>query len=134
MSRTFADLLPTSLADESLAELAPLSRADDLLLLLTRWVERGWLRALDKAFVTFLHELAPDDDPLVLLAAALTSHQLGHGHVCLDVFETLKEPDFAAEERHRAIEMIQELATPAPIFPSQSLGVEFRTDRSRAHS
>ncbi len=25
----------------------------------------------------------------------LTSHQLGHGHVCLDLFETLKEPDFA---------------------------------------
>ncbi|WP_223459905.1 MULTISPECIES: exodeoxyribonuclease V subunit alpha [unclassified Pseudomonas] len=95
MNRTFADLLPTSLAAESLADLAPLSRADDLLLLLTRWVERGWLRALDKAFVAFLHELAPEDDPLVLLAAALTSHQLGHGHVCLDLFETLKEPDFA---------------------------------------
>ncbi|WP_077048020.1 exodeoxyribonuclease V subunit alpha [Pseudomonas sp. KK4] len=95
MSRTFADLLPQSLTADSLAGLAPLSRADDLLLLLTRWVERGWLRALDKAFVAFLHELAPDDDPLVLLAAALTSHQLGHGHVCLDLFETLKEPDFA---------------------------------------
>ncbi|WP_260959721.1 exodeoxyribonuclease V subunit alpha [Pseudomonas citri] len=95
MSRSFADLLPRSSDDEGLPDLAPLSRADDLLLLLTRWVERGWLRALDKAFVAFLHELAPDDDPLVLLAAALTSHQLGHGHVCLDLFETLKEPDFA---------------------------------------
>jgi len=95
MSRTFVDLLPTSSDDESLAELAPLDRANDLLLLLTRWVERGWLRALDKAFVAFLHELAPADDPLVLLAAALASHQLGHGHVCLDLFETLKEPDFA---------------------------------------
>ncbi|AVU78005.1 exodeoxyribonuclease V subunit alpha [Pseudomonas rhizophila] len=95
MKRSFADLLPKSSDDESLMDLAPLSRADDLLLLLTRWVERGWLRALDKAFVAFLHELAPEDDPLVLLAAALTSHQLGHGHVCLDLFETLKEPDFA---------------------------------------
>lgn len=95
MNRSFADLLPKSSDDESLLDLAPLSRADDLLLLLTRWVERGWLRALDKAFVAFLHELAPEDDPLVLLAAALTSHQLGHGHVCLDLFETLKEPDFA---------------------------------------
>ncbi|QBZ87808.1 exodeoxyribonuclease V subunit alpha [Pseudomonas viciae] len=95
MSRSFADLRPTSSDDENLVELAPLTRADDLLLLLTRWVERGWLRALDKAFVAFLHELAPDDDPLVLLAAALTSHQLGHGHVCLDLFETLEEPDFA---------------------------------------
>ncbi|KAB0490201.1 exodeoxyribonuclease V subunit alpha [Pseudomonas vancouverensis] len=95
MNRTFADLLPLASSADNLADLAPLSRADDLLLLLTRWVERGWLRALDKAFVAFLHELAPDDDPLVLLAAALTSHQLGHGHVCLDLFETLKEPDFA---------------------------------------
>ena len=95
MKRSFADLLPTPLTDDSLAQLAPLSSARDLLLLLERWVERGWLRALDKAFVGFLHERAPDGDPLVLLAAALTSHQLGHGHVCLDLFETLKEPDFA---------------------------------------
>lgn len=95
MSRSFADVLPASLIADKLADLAPLSRANDLLLLLTLWVDRGWLRALDKAFVAFLHELAPNDDPLVLLAAALTSHQLGHGHVCLDVYETLKEPDFA---------------------------------------
>ena len=95
MNRSFADLLPRSLAAESLAELAPLNRAEDLLLLLERWVERSWLRALDKAFVAFLHELEPQGDPLVLLAAALTSHQLGHGHVCLDLFETLKAPDFA---------------------------------------
>lgn len=95
MNRTFAHLLPTALDAESLAELKPLSRVDDLLLLLERWVERGWLRALDKAFVAFLADLDPTADSLVLLAAALTSHQLGHGHVCLDLFETLKEPDFA---------------------------------------
>ncbi len=95
MSRTFADLLPTPLQADSLSKLSPLTRADDLLLLLSRWVERGWLRALDRAFVAFLHELEPETDPLVLLAAALTSHQLGHGHVCLDLFETLKAPDFA---------------------------------------
>jgi exodeoxyribonuclease V alpha subunit len=95
MNRTFAHLLPTALDAESLAELKPLSRVDDLLLLLERWVERGWLRALDKAFVAFLADLDPTADSLVLLAAALTSHQLGHGHVCLDLFETLREPDFA---------------------------------------
>jgi len=72
-----------------------LKHAADLLLLLERWVERGWLRALDKAIVAFVHERDPKGDPLVLLAAALTSHQLGHGHVCLDLFETLKQPDFA---------------------------------------
>ncbi|MEN5315138.1 exodeoxyribonuclease V subunit alpha [Pseudomonas koreensis] len=92
MNRTFADL--SSASDNPLG-LSPLTRAADLLLLLDRWVERNWLRSLDKAFVGFLHELAPESDPLVLLAAALTSHQLGHGHVCLDLFETLKAPDFA---------------------------------------
>jgi exodeoxyribonuclease V alpha subunit len=115
MSRTFADLLPTSLAAEP-RRACPLSRADDLLLLLTRWVERGWLRALDKAFVAFLHELAPDDDPLVLLAAALTSHQLGHGHVCLDLFETLKEPDFAL-----SLPPEGDLHSGAMVLPSQLL-------------
>ncbi|MDI2593641.1 exodeoxyribonuclease V subunit alpha [Pseudomonas sp. 681] len=116
MSRTFADLLPDSLAAENLADLAPLSRADDLLLLLTRWVDRGWLRALDKAFVAFLHELAPADDPLVLLAAALTSHQLGHGHVCLDLFETLKAPDFAL-----SLPPEGDVQTGAMLLPSQLL-------------
>jgi exodeoxyribonuclease V alpha subunit len=95
MSRSFAQLLPTALDAQSLTDLQPLTRVDDLLLLLERWVERGWLRALDKAFVAFLSELDPSADSLVLLAAALTSHQLGHGHVCLDLYETLKEPDFA---------------------------------------
>ncbi|MGI4836480.1 MAG: exodeoxyribonuclease V subunit alpha [Janthinobacterium lividum] len=95
MSRTFDDLLPTPLDAESLARLQPLTAGGDLLTLLERWVERGWLRALDKAFVAFLAELDPQGDPLVLLAAALTSHQLGHGHVCLDLGATLAEPDFA---------------------------------------
>ncbi|MBC3958106.1 exodeoxyribonuclease V subunit alpha [Pseudomonas triticifolii] len=95
MSRSFEELLPTALSDISLADLSPLIRVQDLLILLERWVERGWLRALDRAFVAFLSELDPQADPLVLVAAALTSHQLGHGHVCLDLYETLKEPDFA---------------------------------------
>jgi exodeoxyribonuclease V alpha subunit len=95
MSRTFDDLLPTPLDAQSLARLQPLTAGGDLLTLLERWVERGWLRALDKAFVAFLAELDPQGDPLVLLAAALTSHQLGHGHVCLDLGATLAEPDFA---------------------------------------
>ena len=116
MSRSFADLLPTSLAAEHLAELAPLSRAEDLLLLLERWVERGWLRALDKAFVGFLHELDPHGEPLVLLAAALTSHQLGHGHVCLDLLETLKEPDFAL-----SLPPEGDVQTASMVLPSQLL-------------
>ena len=116
MSRSFAELLPTPLTAESLAQLQPLDRAADLLLLLERWVERGWLRALDKAFVAFLHERAPQGDPLVLLAAALTSHQLGHGHVCLDLFETLKAPDFAL-----SLPPEGDVQTGAMLLPSQLL-------------
>ncbi|PMY60449.1 MULTISPECIES: exodeoxyribonuclease V subunit alpha [Pseudomonas] len=97
-------------------DLAPLVRAGDLLLLLDRWVERGWLRALDKAFVGFLHELESQGDPLVLMAAALTSHQLGHGHVCLDLFETLKEPDFAL-----SLPPEGDLQSTAAVLPSQVL-------------
>ncbi|WP_252092025.1 exodeoxyribonuclease V subunit alpha [Pseudomonas sp. MWU13-3659] len=95
MSRSLDDLLPTALQAEHLSALAPLRDSQDLLALLDRWVERGWLRALDRAFVSFLEERAPGSDPLVLLAAALASHQLGHGHVCLDLAQTLAEPDFA---------------------------------------
>ena len=116
MSRSFAELLPTPLTAESLARLQPLRRAEDLLVLLERWVERGWLRALDKAFVAFLYERDPQSDPLVLLAAALTSHQLGHGHVCLDLFETLKEPDFAL-----SLPPEGDVQTGAMLLPSQLL-------------
>ena len=95
MSRTLDDLLPTPLNAEHLQALQPQHSSGDLLQLLDRWVERGWLRALDRAFVSFLEERAPGSDPLLLLAAALASHQLGHGHVCLDLQQTLAEPDFA---------------------------------------
>ncbi len=105
-----------SLSPLPLEALMPLSRAADLVQLFERWVERGWLRALDKAFVGFLHELDPQADPLVLLAAALTSHQLGHGHVCLDLFETLKAPDFAL-----SLPPEGDLQTGAMLLPSQLL-------------
>ena len=39
-----------SLSPLPLEALMPLNRAADLLQLLERWVDRGWLRALDKAF------------------------------------------------------------------------------------
>ncbi|SDG20865.1 DNA helicase/exodeoxyribonuclease V, alpha subunit [Onishia taeanensis] len=78
-----------------------------LFALLDRWVERGWLRSLDRAFAAFLHREAnresgndkesgvSEASPLLLLAAALASHQLGRGHVCLDLAQTLATPDLA---------------------------------------
>ncbi|SDS49663.1 exodeoxyribonuclease V subunit alpha [Pseudomonas oryzae] len=74
---------------------AELGDVAGLLALLDAWVERGWLRALDRALVGFFHELDGASPPLALLAAALASHQLGHGHVCLDLAATLASPDFA---------------------------------------
>lgn len=66
---------------------------DRVLHQLQQWVGVGWLRGLDRALVLFLLDMQPDAEPLVLLAAALASHQLGHGHVCLDLAETLRNPD-----------------------------------------
>ncbi|GAA0565222.1 exodeoxyribonuclease V subunit alpha [Halomonas salifodinae] len=63
--------------------------------LLARWVERGWLRALDRALARFLHREVPEAPAPLLLAAALASHQLGRGHVCLDLAATLEAPDLA---------------------------------------
>ncbi|QTF92189.1 exodeoxyribonuclease V subunit alpha [Halomonas sp. BM-2019] len=66
-----------------------------LFALLDRWVARGWLRALDRAFAAFLAREVSDAPAPLLLAAALASHQLGRGHVCLDLERTLAEPDLA---------------------------------------
>ncbi len=60
--------------------------------LLDRWAEQGWLRALDAAFAGMLAREIPDASPLLILAAALTSHQLGRGHACLDLAEALRDP------------------------------------------
>jgi hypothetical protein len=62
----------------------------------------GWLRALDAAFAAFLAREAPDAPPLLILAAALASHQLGRGHACLDLADTLADPGFALSLPPRA--------------------------------
>jgi exodeoxyribonuclease V alpha subunit len=59
---------------------------------LESWVQAGWLRDLDLVFAQFLAREAPDAQPQLLLAAALASHQLGRGHVCLDLQATLENP------------------------------------------
>ena len=68
---------------------------EQLLELLGQWAGRGWLRELDRAFAAFLVEQAPDAEPLLILAAALASHQLGRGHVCLELAATLADSRFA---------------------------------------
>jgi exodeoxyribonuclease V alpha subunit len=67
----------------------------NLLNLLDAWVERGWLKPLDRAFARFLQSQRPESSETVLLAAALASHQLGRGHICLDLQAALADPDVA---------------------------------------
>ena len=96
----FGDAVETQDAQPSMAPTPvnthpALSDTAELLTLCERWVARGWLRDLDRALVRFLATEAADAPALLLLAAALASHQLGRGHVCLDLNATLNAPDFA---------------------------------------
>lgn len=60
---------------------------------LDTWRQAGWLRQLDLAFTTLLHTDGGEVDETVLLLAALTSQQVGHGHICLDLAHLLHAPD-----------------------------------------
>ncbi|WP_018949700.1 exodeoxyribonuclease V subunit alpha [Thioalkalivibrio sp. ALMg11] len=71
----------------------PLASAEAVLELLREWEDAGWLRGVDRALVRFLHEQAPAASPLALLLAALASHQVGRGHVCLELDALLQAPD-----------------------------------------
>lgn len=69
--------------------------AAEMLVVLRDWADRGWLRELDRAFAAFLVEQVPGASALLLLGAALASHQLGRGHVCVTLADTLADPRFA---------------------------------------
>ncbi|CEP35343.1 Exodeoxyribonuclease V, subunit alpha [Halomonas sp. R57-5] len=86
---------PTESAASATQPHPALSDTAALFLLCERWVSRGWLRDLDLALVRFLDRETQNAPPLLLLGAALASHQLGRGHVCLDIASTLEAPDFA---------------------------------------
>jgi exodeoxyribonuclease V alpha subunit len=93
-----------------------------LLALLERWAEHGWLRALDVAFASFLAREAPDAPPLLILAAALASHQLGRGHACLDLAHTLADPGFALSLPPEGADSAAEpLPLPAAVLDGVSL-------------
>ncbi|HEY4291506.1 exodeoxyribonuclease V subunit alpha [Luteibacter sp.] len=58
------------------------------------WLDRalvdGRIEAVDRAFARFLRELDPAVDPRVQIVAALLSHELGEGHICMPL-DTLRE-------------------------------------------
>jgi exodeoxyribonuclease V alpha subunit len=87
--------MSTTLSETSIAMSRGAADCEQIGRLLTDWVERGWLREVDAAFARFLAREVPDAHALLILAAALASHQLGRGHACLDLIATLRDPAFA---------------------------------------
>ncbi len=75
-------------------DIPPIDKAH-LRVILDGWARHRWLRPLDLVFADFLWREAPDAPPLLILAAALASHQLGRGHACLDLATLLADPGFA---------------------------------------
>lgn len=66
-----------------------LQHTDALLEQLNAWQQAGWIRPLDVRFAQLIRDLSDEQGkapaPLVLLLAALVSHQVGRGHVCVDL-------------------------------------------------
>ncbi|WP_435105280.1 exodeoxyribonuclease V subunit alpha [Arhodomonas sp. AD133] len=64
---------------------------------LIAWIDTaadaGWLRPIDRALAQFVQAHRPADDPLIPLSAALVSHQLGRGHICMDLAALATTPD-----------------------------------------
>ncbi|AOM02294.1 MULTISPECIES: exodeoxyribonuclease V subunit alpha [Cobetia] len=85
-----SDATPLETQQLSAAPDAP--TAETLLATLGLWVELGWLRRVDAHLVRFMARHVPEAPSSVLLAAALASHQLGRGHVCLSLSRALAEP------------------------------------------
>lgn len=102
--------------------LAPalLDRAE-LFALLSTWSERGWLRELDRALAQLFAELDPQASPLLLLGAALASHQLGQGHVCLDLAATLANPDFTLSLPPEGDDAEESMILPSQVLAGLSL-------------
>ena len=59
----------------------------DLLKLLKQWQINQQIRPIDFHFAKFMAQLGADN--LMQLAAALSSQQLGEGHICLPILGLL---------------------------------------------
>ena len=98
-----------------------LDSRETLFTLLASWSERGWLRELDRSLAAFFADLDESAAPLLLLATALASHQLGQGHVCLDLAATLSDPDFALSLPPEGEEAEQAVLLPSQVLQAVTL-------------
>lgn len=72
-----------------------LNDTDAMLALLEAWTQRSWIREVDLALVRFFQSESPAMPAPLMLASALVSHQLGRGHVCLNLDITIQDPYMA---------------------------------------
>ncbi|MGM0951414.1 MAG: exodeoxyribonuclease V subunit alpha [Pseudomonadota bacterium] len=83
---------PTTRTVDNAGLLASLEQTDALL---QQWQQAEWIRPLDVGFARLIRELSEEQGerpgPLILLLAALTSHQVGRGHVCIDLANLLAD-------------------------------------------
>ncbi|MCK0106728.1 exodeoxyribonuclease V subunit alpha [Marinobacter sp. S0848L] len=74
-----------------------LAHVDNIDALLEHWQQAEWIRPLDLGFARLLRDLSDEQGealhPLVFLLAALISHQVGRGHVCIDLATLLADAD-----------------------------------------
>ncbi|WP_417516437.1 exodeoxyribonuclease V subunit alpha [Marinobacter sp.] len=108
--------------DTSLA----LDQTESVLKLLDSWQQAGWIRPLDVRFARLIQDLSEDQGevpkPLVLLLAALTSHQVGRGHVCVDLANLLADADSSLSlppEEPNGVLSTQNKNSPAGSFATQ---------------
>jgi exodeoxyribonuclease V alpha subunit len=92
-------------------------------LALRAWADAGWLRELDIAFADFIAPADTGDTPLVHLAAALLSHQVGRGQIRLDLAATLADPTGTLDlpPQDGAERAWKKQDGPAPVLPSELL-------------
>ncbi|KPQ28942.1 MAG: exodeoxyribonuclease V, alpha subunit [Marinobacter excellens HL-55] len=121
---------PARVVDNS-ALLTSLEQTDALL---QQWQQAQWIRPLDVGFARLIRDLSEEQgerpQPLVLLLAALASHQVGRGHVCIDLSNLLtdagntlslppEEPVHSSLSESEAAELTQ--LKPSDLFTRTSL-------------
>ena len=72
------DIVPAGLRQDN-------HKPPDMTVTVERLIEAGVLAPLHQAFADTIRRLDENNDPLVVLAAAVASEQLARGHVCLDL-------------------------------------------------